>query len=307
MNETYTGLHCIVTGGAGFIGQNLVNALLQQGAHVYVIDNFSYGAKRSSIHPSAHIYPGDIASYASFQKLPKKEYSYLFHFAGPSSVLLFNKTTDQCINETVQGFQNALQYCALRSIKLVFPSSGSLYAGTATPQKETSPLYTNNMNIYAKTKYQLEQIQESYSAQCDMLGLRIFAGYGPSENHKGDIASVLYSFCKQIHARQRPTIYGNGDQERDFIYISDIVDAILTLAQCCNEKLVNIGSGTSTSFKDLISEINRVAERNIEPIYIDKPSGYLEKTLADISLLKKYFNQPLTPLSKGITHIMQSL
>lgn len=307
MKLHYTGLNCIVTGGAGFIGQNIVNHLIELGANVYVIDNFSYGAKRSSIHTNAHVYRGNMVQQESFTTLPSIDYRYMFHFAGPSSVVLFNKAPGQCISETVSGFLNAIEFCSERSIKIIFPSSGSLYAKTLIPQQETSILNLSAMNRYARAKYSLEQIQASYGTTCDSLALRIFAGYGVNEEHKGDTASVIYSFCKKIWAKEHPTIYGDGKQERDFIYIADLIDAIVILAEQCNEKIINIGSGTSISFTKLVSMINTVTGTNIEPIYIKKPNGYLEKTLADTSLLKTYFNKTMTPLEEGITNILQSL
>src|SRR3989344_4920651 len=111
----YNGIHCLVTGGAGFIGQHLVTALIERGAQVHVLDNFSYGAARSSIHPKAHIHEGDVTRYESFANLPQIEYSYVFHFAAPSSVMLFTKNPEQCIHETVAGFLNALKFCSQRS------------------------------------------------------------------------------------------------------------------------------------------------------------------------------------------------
>lgn len=307
MIANYKGRSCIVTGGAGFIGQNIVRALIGMGAHVYVIDNFSYGAKRSNIHTNAHIFEGDIATYESFTSLPDIEYAYVFHFAGPSSIVHFTKTPGICMNETVLGMQHAIDFCSKRSIKLIYPSSGSLYAGTRSPQKETSQINADALNIYAKTKLHLEQLQRENTARCTMLALRIFAGYGPSETHKDDAASVIYSFCKIIHNKEQPILYGNGQQVRDFIYISDIVDAIITLAVNCNEQVVNIGSGISISFKELIAIINSIAGTTIEPIYMQKPDHYLEKTLADASKLKKYFNQPLISIERGIENVIQSL
>lgn len=307
MNVDYKGKNCIVTGGSGFIGQNIVNALIQHEAHVYVIDNFSYGAKKSSVHRDAYVYPGNVATYESFARLPNIEYKYLFHFASPSSIILFNQNPNTCVQETVSGFMNALEYCSKRSIRLVFPSSGSLYAGTALPQKETSIVNLSAINAYAKTKHTLEQIQYARGEECDTLALRIFAGYGPSETHKNDIASVVYSFCKTMHAGESPVIFGNGTQERDFIYISDLANAIITLAEHCNEKVINIGSGKSISFTDLVTTINSVIGAIIKPIYVESPNGYLERTLADTSLLKQYFNQTITPTEEGIANILRSL
>ena len=306
MKKSYYGSNCIVTGGAGFIGQNLVHALIGKGANVYVIDNFSYGAERANVNRNAHLFVGHVNNYETFTKLPDLEYKYLFHFAGPSSIVLFDRNRSACISETVLGLLNAARYCSERSIKLIFPSSGSLYSGTTPPQKETLELNLAAMNSYARTKYCLEQVQNAFGADCKMLALRIFAGYGPSERHKGDIASVVYSFCEKMYHNEAPVIYGDGRQERDFIYISDLVDAVLALAENCSEKVVNVGSGESVSFGDLVGIINRVLGRSIVPVFVDKPNAYLEKTLADTSLLKKYFARNMTSIERGVEEITAS-
>ncbi|OGY33146.1 MAG: hypothetical protein A3C02_00960 [Candidatus Andersenbacteria bacterium RIFCSPHIGHO2_02_FULL_45_11] len=281
--------------------------LMERGANVYVLDNFSYGAKKSNIHTGTHIFEGDVSIFQSFLELPKIEYAYLFHFAGPSSIVLFQQTPEKCIRETVSGFLNATDFCSQRSIKLIFPSSGSVYSGTTLPQQEHSRLNIDAMNTYARSKYALEHLQAAYGTTLRSTALRIFAGYGTSEDHKGDTASVVYSFCKKIGNNERPVIYGNGNQKRDFIYIEDLVNAILTLAEHCDEPVVNIGSGTSISLTELVSVINKISGTALEPIYAEKPTGYLEKTHADISILKRYYTEPMTPITQGIEQVMKFL
>ncbi len=303
----YNGKHCIVTGGSGFIGQNLVNALIREGAIVHVIDNFSYGGSRIHIHPDAQVYTGNVMYEESFNQLPDQEYAYLFHFAGPSSVIFFNKTPRYCIYETVLGLVRAMDYCSKRSIKLIFPSSGSVYAGIEPPHAEHSKLNTDAINTYAETKYYLEQVQHVYRFKCDSLALRIFAGYGEQEGHKGEAASVVYSFCKAMREGKSPVIFGDGTQTRDFIYSADLVDAIMALAETCNEKVINIGTGASISFQDLVQNINESMGTSIEPTYVAKPTAYLEKTQADTSRLHQYFQKPITPIGYGIERILSQM
>ena len=206
--------------------------------------------------------------------------------------------------ETIVGLVRAMDYCSKHSIKLIFPSSGSVYAGIKPPHTEQSVLNIKAINTYAETKYYLEHLQYLYRFHCDSLALRIFAGYGESEGHKHDAASVVYSFCKTMRAGERPVIFGDGTQSRDFIYITDLVDTILNLSHTCQERLVNIGSGTSISFKNLVDTINAHMGTSIQPLYVRKPRMYLETTKADTSLLHHYFHKSLTPIEHGIEQIL---
>lgn len=308
MQKKYTGKNCIVTGGAGFIGQSLVQALINQKANVYVIENFLFGSSKKLVHKEAVLIIGDVRDKETFEKkLPKIKYDYLFHFAAPSSIILFNEDSALCTDITIQGFLNALLFSKKNAIKFIYPSSGSLYAGIEPPHNEKKPLNVSSLNNYAKNKKILEQIAEIFSNEIQTLGVRIFAGYGPGEIHKGRFASVIYSFCDQILHGVRPVIWGDGTQVRDFIFIDDIASIILDLAPSCKEKIINIGSGSSTSFNDIIALINNFAPKKILPKYIPKPSVYLEKTQADITLLKKYYTRSFTSLELGIQKIIDSI
>ena len=303
----YAGKTCVVTGAAGFIGQNIASQLINNKAKVIVIDNFSYNAKRANINPKATIIRGDVRDKKNFAKLGENV-DYLFHFAAPSSITLFKKDQRECADITIQGFCNAIDFCSRNNVRFVYPSSGSVYAGTAIPQAENSKINRASLNFYAEAKYALEFIQKAYGDACNSLGVRIFAGYGPSEAHKGDFASVIYIFCKQILGGEAPVIFGDGKQKRDFVYIDDLVEGILTLGQNCQEPIVNIGSGVNVSFNKIIEIINNLAKTNIEAEYIKKPGVYLEETLADVKLFNKFCqNANNTSVMEGIRKIIRSL
>ena len=298
--------NCIVTGGSGFIGQNLVKKLLDHNARVYVIDNFSFGAFQSNIDPRASVIEGDIRDYSVLEKLPVIEYHYFFHFAAPSSIILFDKDPFECFEITIEGFLNAMKYCVRHNIRLVYPSTGSLYSSIESPHAENSTLNIEAINIYAKAKLSLEMIHKSYKQKSNVIGLRIFAGYGPSEAHKKEFASVIYNFCQQMKNGHRPVIFGDGTQVRDFIYIDDIVNAILILAELGQENIINIGSGQSISFNKIIAIINEVLKTQIQPIYNEKPNFYLERTQSDIRVLEKYY-KPYNLIKHGIENIIISM
>ncbi len=292
--------NCIVTGGAGFIGQNLVRELVNRQARVYVIDNLSFGAQQKNIHPKAHTIIGDVQSEATFKKLPKVKYDFLFHFAAPSSVILFNQDLSSCAQITIRGFLQSIKFCATNNVRLVFPSTGSLYAQTPPPQNERTKINFSKVNAYSQCKIILENIAEVYGDQVNSLGLRIFAGYGPGEEHKGKIASVLYAFIKDMMRGKSPEIWGDGNQERDFVFIDDLINIMLQLAWNCKEKVVNVGSGTAVSFNQIVKLVNQQLPKKVRPVYVNKPKVYLEKTLADTRLLKKYYPDRLTPIKEGI-------
>jgi nucleoside-diphosphate-sugar epimerase len=224
----YEDANCVVTGGGGFLGQTIVNELVSQDATVDVIDNFSYGAKPSRVHESARIINADIRDSQIFGELPEDNYDYIFHFAAPSSVVLFNNDRHECIDITINGFSNAVDWAIENDARLVYPSSGSLYSGAASPYSEDSILNPDEMNSYAKTKRSQEFIHLSYGDELDSVGLRIFAGYGPNETQKENFASVVTLFTKDILNNNSPVIFGDGTQERDFIFEEDVAKASLS-------------------------------------------------------------------------------
>ena len=307
MKFNYKNKNCIVTGGAGFIGQGLVKKLIDEGASVFVIDRFLFGAKKSEVNKRAKIITGDVRDSNIFNKLPKIKYDFFFHFSAPSSTVLFNKNQIECVDITIRGFLNSIHFAAKNNIRFIYPSTGSLYSGINPPHHEKAKLKYELLNTYAKNKVLLEKLADVYRPKVNSLGLRILAGYGPGEKHKGKIASVIYSFCRDMVSGKSPIIWGDGSQRRDFIFIDDIVSIILTLATNCQEPIVNVGTGKDISFKEITLLINKYLYKNIDPIYVKKPKLYLEKTLADTHLLRRYFKKPLTSVSEGIKKTLQSL
>lgn len=188
----------------------------------------------------------------------RKDLDYVFWFAAPSSQILFNYAPTYCYAETLSGFQNVLGFCMENNIKLIYPSTAS---------------YGNE---YAQCKMDLETLQE----QCEyknVLGLRIYAGYGPLEAHKGEYASVVYQFCKRMKEGKQPIIYGNGKQTRDFVFIDDIVDNIVENID--KTGVIELGTGVNHSFNDIVQIINEELKTDLSPVYITKPESYIEETL----------------------------
>lgn len=261
----------LLTGSHGFIGSKLYGELIIRGADVYQ-------------------FPGDVRRWTDFSAYAlSTRFDYVFHFGSPSSQVLFKRNPGYCIDVTINGFLNVAKLALNTGAKLIYPSTGLLSQG-----KE---------NEYARCKKILEDIH--LGMNLDAIGLRIFAGYGVGEAHKRDYASVIYLFIRDILRGRSPMIYGSGNQKRDFIYIDDLVRAILILAEEADEKIIDVGSGDPTSFNEIIKTINSVLGKNIKPDYKHyAPENYVESTKAEVSTLLKYDCYPKVQLKEGIKNIV---
>jgi UDP-glucose 4-epimerase len=292
----------LVTGGAGFIGSHLVKSLVDEKADVVVVDNFSEG-KRHNIPEGCCVVKGDIRNRKVLDEVGPVD--YVFSFGAPSSIVLFNKRPVDCVDITICGFINVLEWAKnVKVKKVVYPTSGSVYGSAPVPQGEEDRVLP--MNLYGVAKLACEQIARLYSGRISTVGLRIFAGYGPGEEHKGDSASPITLFLKSIIKDKRPIVYGNGTQSRDFVYIDDVVEAIIRAAERNVVGVINVGSGKAYSFNEVIDCINKSLNKNIEPIYVDKPVNYLEKTQANTARMKKALGLTPLDLREGLHRYLQN-
>lgn len=273
----------LVTGAAGFIGSHLIRRLMSLHAEVIALDNFSTGRKSNLSFFDGETAKLDVTDRLLSEKI-KGEIDYIFHFGAPSSVILFNNDQMRCFNETCGGFLNIMKLASTKGVtKVVYPSSGSVYGSAPPPQSEsTTP---RPLNLYGLAKLTCEGTAQLFSNEVVNVGLRIFAGYGPHENHKEDIASPVTLFLRSIAGKKQPIVYGDGTQSRDFVYIDDIIEAIVRSIDRETPRIVNVGSGSSCTFNRLITLINEYLGTQAKPIYLPKPSSYLERTQAEITLL----------------------
>lgn len=260
-----------ITGASGFIGSHLAAALDHEGAEIVLLT-------------------GDIRDRHTFAELDHT-FDYLFHFAAPSSQVLFKRMPGYCMKVTTTGFMNAADAAKRHGIRLVYPSTGLLSS--------------DKLNEYALCKKWCEQ----YAAgkNMDSIGLRIFATYGPGEDHKRDYASVPFLFARDMVEGKRPVIYGDGTQVRDFIYINDTIQAILHVAEECQDPIMHIGSGASYMFSEVVNLINKVLDDTpIEPKFVGAPDGYVGETAMESDALLKFYT-PEISMASGIAAIVSHL
>lgn len=260
-----------ITGHTGFLGRALYGALAEAGADIYKID-------------------GDIRDPETFAVLDHS-FDYVFHFADPSSQILFRRQARYAAETTLLGFLNVSKACQDNGIKLIYPSTGLL-------SQETE-------NEYARCKKVCEDIH--LHSGLDAIAIRIFATYGPGEGHKRDYASVPYLFVRDWVEGKRSIVFGDGNQTRDFIFVDDVVRGVLTIAEEYNGQVIDLGSGSANRFNDIFEALKALTDKDIEPIYVDKPGGYVEETLADTTEMKKLGIEPTITFETGINRILEEL
>ena len=300
----------LVNGVTGFIGSNLSKELLDMGAEIYSIDNFSYIEKNIAkkklkvLLNKVKLINADVSKKETWYNVPK-DIEYIFHFAGPSSITLFNKNPEKCYLETVFGFYNLLEFAKNSVVeKVIYPSTGSLYAGNKKPHIES--VYPKPLNIYASAKLACEGLANAYSNSVKSVGLRIFAGYGPGEEWKRDFSSIIHLFIDDIKNDRRPIVFGDGSQTRDFVYIDDIVKSIIRSTERFTG-IINVGTGESTSFNKIIEIINKTLNKHIKPQHVDKELNYVENLMADTLKMKRVLQAEPISISEGLAKFIKYL
>ncbi len=292
--------HVLITGAAGFIGFNLLQKFINLNAEIIAVDDFSSGKSIETLSKMPiEIIRGDVSDGRSFEKVPNS-IDYVFHFGAPSSIILFNKDPVLALSNTICGLVNAFELAKrVGAQKVIYPSSGSVYGTTPPPQSEKS--IPKPKNLYGITKLTCERIAASNFSSVPSVGLRIFAGYGPGEEHKGEYASVITIFLNSMLKDESPVIFGDGTQNRDFVYIDDVVDAIVQSAEKpVSNTVINVGTGKNLKFNDVVEIINRLLGKNIRPTYVSTPEKYLDYTLADTTKMVELLGVSARSAKEGI-------
>jgi UDP-glucose 4-epimerase len=228
----------------------------------------------------------------------------IFHFGSPTSVVLFKKDPIKYFDNTINGMKNILEFSKINSIKkLIYPSSGSVYANNPQPHDEN--VIPKPSNQYGVAKVECEKLAEKYNEKINSIGLRIFAAYGPGEEKKQNLSSVINLFLNDILKNISPVIFGDGTQTRDFIYIDDTITSILNSAELNEQGIINVGSGISTSFNEIIEKICEHTGKNITPEYVKKESSYVENLKADTKLMKSLLKIEPLSIDSGIKKFIQ--
>jgi UDP-glucose 4-epimerase len=291
----------IVTGGAGFIGSNIVDKLVELGNEVVVIDNESATSNDFFYHnDKATYFKYDIAEYDLIRPLFDNT-DYVFHLAAESRIQPTIENPLLAVRTNVQGTATILQ-CARESgvKKVMYSSTSSAYGRNTPPLVETMP--DDCLNPYSVSKVSGEKICHMYT---ELFGLqtivfRYFNIYGPREPSKGPYAPVVRLFLRQKEDGEALTIVGDGQQRRDFTHVSDVVNANIKAMKSDCTGLYNIGTGKNHSVIDLARMISDTVK------FIPQRMGEAKITLADNSKAQKELHwEPKVQLEDYIKEILQ--
>ena len=291
-------MKALVTGGAGFIGSNLVDKLLQDEHEVIVFDNETANTHDGYYwNEKAENYHVDLAQRHSSNLLQTycKDVDCIFHMAADISVQYSIESPFESYSNNINSLFNVLEFAKRYKIgKVVFSSSASVYGVTDKVCVETDA--TDPLNAYALSKLNGEQIMKMYH---DLYGigtvsLRYFNVYGPRQSNTGQYAPVVGIFQKQKEQNSALTIVGDGEQTRDFVHVSDIVSANMLVADKDVHGVYNVGTGVEYSVNQIANMISDI-QRNL-PARV----GEARRSVADISKIKSIGWEPKVKLEDWV-------
>jgi nucleoside-diphosphate-sugar epimerase len=304
--DSFTGHRVLITGGAGFIGSHLSEALISLGAAVVVIDDLSGGSKDNltSFGPvefvQASILDRDALSRAT------KGCSYVFHQAALGSVPRSVEQPRLYNDVNTTGTLNVLEAAREAGVKRVmFAASSSAYGENPVPWIEHMP--TMAKSPYAATKVAGEALFRSYvhSYGLDTACLRYFNIYGPRQNANSAYAAVIAAFAKAVLAGKPPMVFGDGEQSRDFTFVHNAVHANLLAARRevpVRGEVINVGTGGRVSVNELAAKVAQMLGRpELKAVYQPERAGDIKHSFADLAKARSLLGyQPITTFETGL-------
>ena len=295
----------IVTGGAGFIGSSIVKKLVARGDDVTVIDNLNTGKEENlkSVIDKITFLKDSILNRELLEK-QSQNIDGIFHQAALASVQDSFSKLDEYHDVNVNGTENILKLAKKNDFRVVYASSSSVYGNPERiPIKESDK--KNPINPYAETKLKQDQLAIKYSEMgVKVIGLRYFNVFGKGQSK--EYAGVLKLFLERIRDKLPPKINGDGTQFRDFVYVEDVADAnIMSMDSDINHGFYNVGTNTSITILDLAKTIIKSSGLDIQPIFGPALKGDVQKTIANIDLIKEEIGwEPTILLEKWIEEII---
>src|SRR2546425_988397 len=295
----------LVTGGAGFIGSHLTEELVRRGHRVRVADSLITGKRRNLAHiPGVDFLEGDLADVLVAQRAVVGM-DYVLHQAAIPSVPRSVKDPIASNRANIDASVNVLVAARDAGVKrLVYAGSSAAYGDTPTlPKREDMP--TSPLSPYALQKLVSEQYGQLFTQLYgfETVTIRYFNVFGPRQDPGSPYSGVISLFASALLERRRPTIYGDGEQTRDFTYVANVVDGVLRACEAPGVagEAINVATGGRISLNELLRVMNRIVGTEIRPIYADARAGDVRDSQADISKARRLLGyEPLIPLEEGL-------
>jgi UDP-glucose 4-epimerase len=302
----------LVTGGAGFIGSNLVRALLERGDDVRVLDNFSTGFRANLDGLDVDIVEGELRSYERVHNAVRGT-EVVYHLGAMGSVprSVQDPLTSNAVN--VEGTLNVLLAARDEGVRrVVFSSSTSVYGTSRTlPTPESEP--PEPISPYGVAKLAAERYCTAFSRiyeSFETVVLRYFNVFGPRQSPSSQYAAVVPLFISQITGGEPVTIHGDGEQTRDFTYVENVVDATIRGGEApgANGRAFNVASGAPASVNEIADAIGRILERPFEKEFAPRRAGDISSSWADLSAAREVLGyEPTVGLEDGLRRTIEFL
>lgn len=298
---------CLVTGGAGFIGSHITEALLSHGARVRVLDNFSTGFRHNLPLGSStrlELLEGDASDSAVVARAVD-QVDYVFHQAAMASVPRSIREPDLCHAWCATSTVKLLTAAAEGKVRrFVLASTSAAYGDSPfVSKRETDP--TAPLSPYAAAKLSAEAYCQAFvrSFELETVVLRYFNVFGPRQDPQSEYSAVIPRFVSMILSGNRPVIYGDGQQSRDFVFVADVARANLLAATTPGIAggTFNIGRGERTTLLELLTRLREILGQDIEPIHQPPRVGDVRDSLADITQARCRLGfEPLVSIADGL-------
>lgn len=306
--KTLAGAKCLVTGGAGFIGSHLADALLDQGASVRILDNLSTGFKRNLEHLESNknvdIMVGDAAD-TKVVEAAIHDVDFVFHHAAMASVPRSMREPALCHAWCTTSTVELLRASAENQVKrFVLASTSAAYGDSPfVSKRESDPV--GPLSPYAAAKLAAESYMQAFhhGFEIETTILRYFNVFGPRQDPASEYSAVIPRFVSMILSGDPPIIYGDGNQSRDFVFVGDVARANLLAATVPTAagKTFNIGRGQSTTLLQLLDALRDILGQDIQPIHEPPRAGDVRDSLADINQARQFLKfDPSVTIEEGL-------
>jgi UDP-glucose 4-epimerase len=305
----------IVTGGAGFIGSHVVDALLGEGYEVTVLDDLSSG-NAARVPAAAQLRELDVAEFAALDAVVQEVAPRaIFHLAAQASVVASVEDPGRDCEVNVKGTLNVVEAAGKCEASVVFTSTGGALYGDAAPRPTREDQIPAPLSPYGASKWAAEAYVKTWSLSSGIphAVCRLGNVYGPRQNPHGE-AGVVAIFAHHLHTGRVPKLYGHGKPTRDYVYVADVVGALL--AAVGKSGTYNIATGVETDVMTVWSELRKVAELSgagagvseLEPELADLRPGELKQSCLDIALAARELGwRPKVPIADGLRLTYEAL
>lgn len=305
-------MRVLVSGGAGFIGSHLVDALLSRGHDVRVIDNFSSGRRENlAAHSRLQLVEGDVRDAAAVEHATQ-DIDIIFHLAAVASVAASTADPLGTHGSNFLGTLNLLEAARRRGIRrLLYASSAAVYGDTtALPVSEQIP--PKPLSPYAADKLAGEHYLSFYGRGFGLrwTAFRFFNIYGPRQDPSSPYSGVISIFAERIRRGEPVTIFGDGQQTRDFVYVGDLIEVLLrTMANArAEEQVLNVGRGEECTLIEMLGDFARLSGRQVERRHEPARVGDIRRSRADVARLRDVAGYvPQTNLQTGLARLWDHL